>query len=181
MVKLNMDGRCLCFIELNNPGGTHWQNLFFDRQGNIYFSSGFKEDEIFESYLIAFDSNLRLFKKVLLPEVSFAGLIDCESERLYMFLFEREILAFALSDLEVIIRKNNPHFESVHVLDLNGNIHTTRGSSTIEIRNRNLDLISRHKTKGAIQKVFLNKQGIATYVTWNKEWEGGNVRVYEVR
>ncbi|AIQ13135.1 hypothetical protein [Paenibacillus durus] len=185
VVKINRQGQIESSLVLDTRGGCHWEKFLFDSEGRIYHCCTQEKDGIQQTHLYCLSEQLEILDQIEIDDTSFNSIIDRHSQIIYLHIFEGELFKIELQPLHVSTSKKCYGFIRFLHVDQNGNVYIQTGSSTFEVWNSNLELISRHKLKGQIFKVLVNEQGRACFATWNgTQWDSGKeqskVRLYEV-
>jgi hypothetical protein len=166
ILKINQSGNTVARFELHPRGGSHWNKFLFDNNGDIYYSCCLQSNHDYHSKLLQFDNDLQKIKEFDLPDISFDGIIDLGQNRIYISIFEKEILAIDLNSFQICASKNYDDADLLSI-DKQGRVLIQKGSSTIETLNDKLHVVSRNRLKGEIYGIYKNLNEDIYIITGN--------------
>ena len=174
ILKINQMGDVEAKFELMPRGGCHWRKFLFDKQGYIYYCCSIVVDDGNKTYLLCFDEDLNKVAELELSGISFQGLIDTENDKIYVQIFEKELLVIDINSIKISARKKCDDDIHLCCIDNKGRLVTQKGSSTIEILDLDLNIVSRHRLKGDIISFYKNSSNNVCVVTSNFACYFGN-------
>jgi hypothetical protein len=187
LLKMDRNGIKIASLNLKLFGGAHWETFQFDRKGNFYFCLRTNDNEKVSNKLLYIDSNLNIISEVILSGASFEGVLDNENNRLYISIFEEELLIVDTEENFICARRKHEETSTLYSTDAKGRLVVRRGLSTIEIFDYNLNITSRHRLKGILTHQYKNLNGDTfviteqmpedSYVTDNVK---STIRIYEI-
>lgn len=185
LIKRKLDGEIAAVLTLKEI--PNWRQFLFDKEGNFYYCVYCYENGTRIEKLLYIDKNLNIKNEIELEVCTHRALLDETNNRLYISVFERELLAIDLKNKNKIIRKKYEDDWILSVLDSKGCIILHKGRSTLEVLSPELNIISRHRLKGSMIDQYKNAAGNICLVTWEMPSEAFTtdnvksvIRVYEI-
>lgn len=167
ILKINQSGEVEAKFELLPIGGCHWRNFLFDKKGYIYYCCSVELEDGNKTYLLCFNEDLVKIAELELSGESFQGLIDTEHNKIYVQIFEKELLVIDINSFKISASKKCDDDINLCCIDNNGRLVTQKGSNTIEILDLDLNIVSRHRLKGDIINLYKNSSDNVCVITSN--------------
>ena len=187
LLKINRNGEIVKNVDLKLCGGSHWKTLLFDSNGNFYVCLHVKDNESYYDKLFYIDSYLNIISELTIDASSVEGVLDSENNRLYISIFEKELLAVDIEKNLIYVRKKYEGFSRMGLTDKNGRLMMIKGMSTVEVFDPELNIISRHRLKGIIHDKYKNSNGNVCFITSQMPSDAfitdnvkSTLRVYEI-
>lgn len=186
IIKVSLSGEVISRYELIPHGGGHWGKFLFDRMGRMYYCCNVYENSRGTTKLFCLTEDLERLSEIEIDHTSFEGLIDIKNNKVFLLLFEKELMVIDIETNEIFSRRKYNESASLIYIDSLGRVVVLKGGSTVEILDSHLNYISRHRLKGSIYDSFKNEVGNVCFLTGTggAHDEGGAknmiLRVYEI-
>jgi hypothetical protein len=186
IIKVSLSGQVISRFEVMVCGGGNWGRFLFNQAGRMYYCCNIYDKDKRITQLFCLTENLELLSTLELDSTSCQGLIDIINHRLFLLLFEEEIVVIDLKTNEIYARRKYEEMAHLMFIDSLGRVIVLKGRSTVEILDSELKDISRHRLKGSIYSWYQNDKNnfILLTGTGGAHEEGGAkqmiIRVYEI-